>query len=457
MANNLFSEFDPTNKSAWEKQVEKEIKKPVNELNRHALNLNKKLDPYYSFEEFDPENIAELSACQRTTPGWLNMPETIVNDVTEANKKIQESLSGGAQAVVVDFQNKITTDGVSRLFHNIRLTDTPVFLKTRQNPLHVFELISKGSGYIMKGGIANDPLAQWMRSGQSFNHSLKDISSLCKATESMKDFYPVMVDGHVFHNAGATPQQELAFILANLAFYLDKLTDADIAPGLAFKSVFFSVSVGTDYLPEIAKLRALRLLHQRMANAYKVNNTKVFIHASTSSLYNSATLPHTNMLRATSSAMSAVIGGCDALTVRPYDELISQPNDFSERIARNVSSIIAHESYINQVADPAAGSYYIEKLSQELAESAWELFLEIENNGGIIDCFENGYIQDGIEKSWQEKLAAMNNGRVMVGVNKYLNEFSEISDFTSATDNSETEVRLLQNRNLAESWRTLHH
>ena len=455
MANNLFSEFDPTSKSAWKKQVEQEIKKPVAELFKGKNNQYNIPDPYYSFEEFDPENFSELDECQKTFPGWLNTPEIQVSDPVATNEKMHEVLSKGAHALVLDLQNNIKTNDVSRLFHNIRLTDTTVFFKTQQDPLEIFGLISNGSGYTIKGGIANDPVAQWMKTGQLFDHTLKDISSLCKATESMKHFYPIMVEGHVFHNAGATLQQELAFMLATMVFYLDKLTDADTTPSLAFKSIFFSVSVGTGYLPEISKLRALRLLNNRIADAYSIDTTKAFIHASTSSFYNSDTLPHTNMLRATSSAMSAVIGGCDALTVRAFDELISQPNDFSDRIARNVSSVLAHESYINQVADPAAGSYYIEKLSQELAESAWKLFLEVENRGGIIACFENDFIQDRIGTSWKEKVEAMNNGHVMVGVNKYSNKSAEISDLVKTNDYTGT--RLLQTRNLAKFWHILHH
>ncbi|MCE7041571.1 methylmalonyl-CoA mutase family protein [Dyadobacter sp. CY312] len=456
MAINLFSEFGPTNKSAWQQQVEQEIKRPVAELNRTTNTSPNELDPYYSHEEFNPENFFELNSCQKKDPGWLNMPEVVVNDPMLANDEIQKSLSGGAQAMLLHLQNNLTINDVSRLLHKVRLTDVPVFFKTPQNPSHLFELISKGSGYAMKGGIADDPVANWMNKGTSFDHSLKEKLSVCKATETMADFYPLMVESHVFHNAGATQQQELAFLVASFVSYLDKLTDNGISPSLALKSVFFSVSVGTDYMTEISKMRALRLLHKRITDAYGVNAAKPFIHASSSSFYYADTLPHTNMLRATSSAMSAVIGGCDALTVTPYDNLLRERTDFSARIARNVSSIIAHESYINQVSDPAAGSYFIEKKSNELAESAWQLFLDVERRGGIIASFENGFIQDEIDKSWHQKLEAMRNGSVMVGVNKYSNESPEIIALTKSEDHNETGIRVLPNRNLAKTWHLLH-
>jgi methylmalonyl-CoA mutase len=452
MIKKLFSEFNPSNKTTWKEQVEKETKKPVAELNRDVIENTESLDPYYSFEEFDPSSVSELVRAQRKTPGWLNTPDIHINNTKVGNQKLQTAISGGAQALILHLLNNIETDDVSWLLHNIKLTETPVFFKTQQDPLQVFDLVSRDSGYSIKGGIAYDPLAQTMCTSNSPDINYKNLANLCIKSQTMTDFYPLMVEGHAFHNAGATPEQELAFMMGSMALYLDKLTDLDVPAPVALQSIFFSVSIGTNYLAEIAKLRALRMLHRRMVTAYGTNTPSAFIHASTSSLYISDTLPHTNMIRATSAAMSAVIGGCDALTVKPYDVSLNEDNYFSERIARNVSSIVAQESYINRVADPAAGSYYIEKLSQKIADSAWALFLEIEKKGGITVCFDNGFIMDQLETSWKYKSHGLLNGGVMVGVNKYLDSNQKQYHRNPKPDTTETEHRYLKDRNLAKFW-----
>lgn len=167
--------------------------------------------------------------------------------------------------------------------------------------------------------------------------------------------------------------------------YLDLLTDKGISPLTAFNRALFTISIGTNFLSEIAKLRAFRSLLRKISNAYQLpaELCTPFIQAQTSTFNDSASEPYTNMIRSASEAMSAVMGGCNALTVRPYDESANKQSDFSARIARNVSSILAHESALAYVADPAAGSYMLEKMSLDMAARAWELFLEMEESGGF--------------------------------------------------------------------------
>ena len=152
--------------------------------------------------------------------------------------------------------------------------------------------------------------------------------------------------------------------------------------------------------------------------------------------------------------MSAVIGGCDALTVLPYDHLLSEAKSFSERIAGNISSLLAYESYLDRVADPAAGAYLIETLSLKLADAAWDLFLQTEEKGGLVACFESGFIQDDIEKSWLKKTDSLNKERVMIGVNKFGTNEKTVPVYAQTSPNDDRQIiRTLPVRNLSESWK----
>ncbi|MCY7359182.1 MAG: methylmalonyl-CoA mutase family protein, partial [Rudanella sp.] len=171
------------------------------------------------------------------------------------------------------------------------------------------------------------------------------------------------------------------------------------------------------YFVEFAKLRALRVLGGGVMGVWMKDTTSAFIQAQTSTFYESTATIYTNLLRATTEAMAAVIGGCDVLTVRPYDALLGNSGEFSHRIARNVSLLLANESYLDKVADPSAGSYYIETLTHQLVESAWALFLQVEERGGLAKAAN--FVQSEIEQSYQAKVEAVRGGKVLVGVTKF--------------------------------------
>lgn len=447
MAENLFSEFHSSHRSDWDKQVAQEIKQPLSELRNCNPLYPHACPPYFSYEEYDPAYFTELQNSQRKDTGWLNMPAILVKDPAGTTKKINEKLATGAQAILLKTES-IPVEQITGILAHINTKGIPVFISS-QDPELLFKAFQSGSLHL-KGGIANDPLANWMRSGNAFSQNLSALIQICQLTGNTPDFYPIIIDGHVYHEAGVTPEQELAMVMAAFVFYLDKLTDSGLSALVISNNIFFSLSIGTDYLSEIAKLRALRLLRNRILQAYGCKNSEItdaFIHTETSGLYQAATMEHTNIIRATTEAMSAVIGGCNALTIRAFDH----GNDFSERIAMNISSIIAHESGMTQVADPSSGSYFLDNRSQMMAEMAWNLFLEIENQGGIMDSFSNGFIQNLAKVSWDAKVKALREGYVMVGVNKY--NTSAKNNLAIATDEKVADG-LLTSQNLPSSWYT---
>ncbi|MDQ6478029.1 methylmalonyl-CoA mutase family protein [Dyadobacter sp. LHD-138] len=457
MPASLFSEFGFSDKTTWKEQAKKELGKSENKINSWKIAPNLHVEAYYTAAEMKSGQFADLQNSQKKIPGWHNTPLINFDKPWPTNARIRSLLEEGADAILLNLpEPELIKSELAKTLHAVRLSDARIFFQTKINPEKLFDEISKGAGYYLKGGIANDPLANWMRSGTEYKHAIDDVCAVLHKTKTMREFRPLMIESHMYHNAGADPVQELAFLLAGTVHYVDKLTDAGISTLHALNRFFYSVSVGTDYLTEIAKLRALRFLHQKICRAYQLPDElgHPFIHAQTSSFYNTRQVAETNMIRATSEAMSAVIGGCDALTVLPYDHLLIETKGFSDRIAGNISSLLSSESYFDRVADPAAGSYLIEHLSLKLADAAWDLFLQTEEKGGLVACFETGFIQDEIEKSWLEKAASLHAARVMVGVNKFaFHETMPVPSQVSPAGDQEQRTKTLPVRNLSESWK----
>ena len=420
----FFAGFPLTDKSAWRRRLEKELKGRSYEDVQHQVAQSVTMEPYYVAEDLAGyPGYPEIQRVQKQTPGWLTVPRVTFDIPTGTNHSIRRQLERGADAVWIDCGNaSLAHLDLVKTLHTVRLTDTPVFLDTAESAPEIIKELTQGSSYYLKGGIVHDPLAVWMRTGKDHRAAFDAIAEGLALTKTMREFRSYKVESHVFHEAGADATQELAYTIAAFVASMDELTERGISPLLAANRFVFSISVGTDYLTEIAKLRALRDLYQKITRAYGLPDElcQAFIQAQSSRLYQSAHSPHTNIVRHTSEAMSAVMGGCDALSTLPYDaEFAESESEFSERVARNISLVLKNESYLNKVADPAAGAYYIEMLTLKLAEAAWDSFLAIEQEGGLPEAFKESFIQNSLEHSWNAKIAAYQNGKVMVGVNKY--------------------------------------
>jgi len=454
----FFAEFPKTDKPTWRRRLEKELKGRSYEEVRHQAAGSVTMEPYYVADDLaEHPRCRKIQQAQRQKPGWLTVPVVTFDTPTTINQNIRRQLERGADGVWVDCANvSLAHLDLVKTLHTVRLTDTPVFLDTPESAPDIIEELTQGSGYYLKGGLVHDPLAAWMRTGQDYRPAFDAIAEGMTLTKTMREFRSYKVESHVFHEAGADAVHELAYTLAAFVTYIDELTERKISPLLAANRFVFSISIGTDYLAEIAKLRTLRFLYQKITRAYNLPDElcQPFIQAQSSRLYQSAHSPHTNIVRHASEAMSAVMGGCDALSTLPYDaEFAEAESEFSERVARNVSLVLKNESYLDKVADPAAGAYYIEMLTLKLTEAAWDLFLEIEKEGGLPPAFKASIIQNSLEHSWNGKIAAYRNGEIMVGVNKY----REKQDQTSINGHAELEAvspnweyALLKKRSLEE-------
>ena len=212
------------------------------------------------------------------------------------------------------------------------------------------------------------------------------------------------VGAHLWHECGATAVQELAFALATGAEYWRWLLNREIAPGQIGARTQLCLAAGVDFFMTVSKLRAARVLWTKMTAAFghEAAGPPVFLVARTAARDKTLYDAYVNLLRLTTEALSAVIGGADAIDIRPFDEIAGTPTEFGARLSRNLHEILAGEFGLDRCADPAGGSWYVEVLTAQLARHAWTLFQEIEKRGGMAEAVLAGYPQSLVARSAED-------------------------------------------------------
>lgn len=248
------------------------------------------------------------------------------------------------------------------------------------------------------------------------NEQVSGAASLITKTKSMPGVRVLLADGVHYHNSGATEAQELGVMLATLAAYLRALEANGISPQEALPKIAVSLAVDTDQFLGLAKIRAARRLLWRVAEACGAGEAARTLHvtAVTSWRMLAKRDPWTNILRTTIATAGAALGGADAILVLPFTYVLGQTDSFARRVARNIQIVLQEESNLGRVVDPAGGSWYIERLTDELAHKAWTVFQDIEAKGGIVAVLTSGYLQDAIETSASARAKAVATGRIEV-------------------------------------------
>ena len=298
----------------------------------------------------------------------------------------------------------------------------------------------------LSGTIQNDILKEFMvRNTYIYppTPSMRIVADIIEYTaQHMPKFNSISISGYHMQEAGATAVQELAFTLADGLDYvraaLSKgLKIDDFAPRLSF---FFCI--GMNFFMEVAKLRAARLLWARLVAPFAPENPASLAlrtHCQTSGVSLTEQDPYNNVIRTTIEALAAVLGGTQSLHTNSFDEAMALPTPSSAKIARNTQLMLAEETGISHVVDPLGGSYYVESLTQAVAEAAWALIQEVEALGGMTKAVESGMPKLRIEESAARRQARIDRGEeVIVGVNKYK---SETSDKVDILDIDNTKVR----------------
>lgn len=280
----------------------------------------------------------------------------------------------------------------------------------------------------LRGAIFTDPFSEWLGRGSlpgGLEAAYDNMAALTEwAGRVRSPLRTVGVGANYWADAGGSAVHELGFGLATGVEYLRELAARKITPGRAAPRFLFTFSSGSNFFMEVAKFRAARLLWARAAAAAGAGPaaTRLVCHARTS-LWNKTVLdPHVNLLRATTEAFAAVVGGCASLHVAPFDECVRVPDDFSRRLARNIQLILAEECQLGRVVDPAGGSHYVEALTRQLAEKAWALFQQVEQRGGMAAAIREGFPQGEVDKLAGERIAAVSSRRDgIIGTNLHPN------------------------------------
>lgn len=439
MVDKLFSEFPPILTSEWEEIIVKDLK---------GADYQKKLvwkthegfsvRPYYR-----AENLKDLTyrlVTDKKENNW-NIHEGISclnGDFSKANKEAKRLLTKGIESLgfYIDDSKPMTKEEFATLLDGIALDKVPVcFCGCRPRISEILKNFIKytESLEIKKNSIKAlfdfNPLLILTTQG-SFckDKAFKILAECVKEVSEYENIRVICVDAFTFNSCGSSSSQELAFALAQAAQYIREISKFGVSADQIVRKMTFSFSVGSTYFMEIAKFRAARILWKKMLQSFGAKECPMMIHATTSEWNQTVYDPYVNMLRATTESMSAAIAGVDTLEVVPFDFAYRVPTDFSNRIARNVQSILKEESHFGVVADPAAGSYYIENLTDLLADASWKLFQTVEEGGGYIARFEEGFIQNSIKEVSSSKDKALATRReTLLGTNQFPN-FNEKAD-----------------------------
>jgi methylmalonyl-CoA mutase len=409
MAENLFDAFEPVSSKQWKQQIQYELKgADYNDTLVWESLEGIKVRPFYHNDETEIKHVLK----ENNTPFSI-LQNIYVHDVALSNKRAIDTLNRGAESIRFTIENENVN--LDDLMQNLPLENTTYFFYL---PFLSIDLVNNINEFASKNNakcyIQLDPIGQLTKDGNWFENLEKDFEKLNAISNKTSVPFITILSG-IYQNAGANMVQQLAYTLAHINEYFNRIKNSN-------QPITIEVSVGTNYFFEIAKLRALRILFNALAKEY---NHTFDCHIIATPTKRNKTLYdyNVNMLRTTTECMSAILGGADTVANLTYDSLYHKNNEFGDRIARNQLLILKHESYFDKVSNPTDGAYYIETLTEQLAEKALFLFKEIEEKGGFITQLIEGKIQKKISESAAKEQELFDTGKeVLLGTNKYPNK-----------------------------------
>jgi len=452
----LLSEFPAISTQEWKDKIVTDLKgadferKLVWRTNE-GFNVN----PFYRREDLEGLSTPKVMPAEypyvrstRMDNEWLIRQDINVNDPKEANEKALDILNKG----ITSLGFKLRRDQVNKETLAILLKGImpeAIELNFSCCISVAAQLAGELAAYLTevgadvaqcKGSINFDPFKKQLVKGISNPQWVAMCAQLLDAICPLPKYRVLTVNALNINNAGAYIYQELGYALSWGAELIDKLTEAGYSIEELTSRIKFVFGVGSNYFMELAKFRAARWLWAEIIGAYgdqyKGDAAKIHMHAVTSTWNKTIYDAHVNLLRTQTEAMSATLGGVDSLTVQPFDVTYQESDNFSERIARNQQLLLKEESHFDKVIDPAAGSYYIEHLTNALAEQAWKLFLAVEEEGGFAAAVEAGSVQKAVNASNAKRHAAVAARKeIFLGTNQFPN-FTE----TAAQKVAEVEV-----------------
>lgn len=447
----LFENFPPVSKQQWIEKIIRDLK---------GQDYQKKLvyttpDGITVHPCYTREDKPSLRQPLFTHTHWEIMEHLVVEDPQITHKAILHALQNGATGISLEIQNELN---LSELLKDVELPYIQtIFHVQGQSAWFIQQLnqLIQQRGYDKKSlqiAVNLDYIHRVLQTGKWEQSEKEDANQWKQAQSLLGDLQSVYIQGSLYHEAGASPACELGALIAHIHTYLSLVAEDD--PQLQTLSrLCVEIAVGQDYFMEIAKLRALRKLYALLIEEWGIE-IPLHVHGVTAARNLTVLDSYNNLLRTSTAAMAAVCGGCNSLVVMPFDQPLKKPDAFSLRMARNIQLILRDESYMDKIADPAAGSYYIESLTMELAEKAWKNFQEIEKQGGLIAVVQQGSLQEEIVKTAKAAEKAFKEGKIiLVGTNKFPNpaEKPELMRKTTTHDFADKDLQPLIPVRLAES------
>ncbi|MFP5471440.1 MAG: methylmalonyl-CoA mutase family protein [Bacteroidia bacterium] len=405
-----FNEFTPSNLEEWKAIATKELKgKSYEDVLVKFTEDNIPVEALYNSEN-SPKNEISLSEFPYTRGvkndnSWKINEDIYFATPIEGNKKALKALAGGANSVT--FIGEIfSNNDAEQLLNNIMLDIIDAY----------YVLNNEGYAFVSEYFAKN-----YEKINLTGGFLMEEISSKNLYQSPLFSYYNI--NGYSFNNNGATTVQEIALCLAKANELSHQLNQNGLNIDEASALIKFSLGCSPNYFEEIAKIRTLRTLWSNVVDAYKPQHAcsrVAYIMNKTSSFYHAGLDINNNILRNTTQAMSAVLGGCNALTVSPHN--FDDNNDFALRVARNIQLILQEEAYFNKVSDPSGGAYFVEYLTEQLCEKSWALFQAIETKGGFSSFQKNGDLDKLLNESLSlKKHAVEQKEKTVLGVNKHPN------------------------------------
>ena len=411
MAKNLFEEFDGISSKQWKQQIQFELKgADYNDTLIWNSPEDIKVKPFYHVDEF---NSAYNS--NRENHSFKICQNIFVHDLDKSIARGNKSIERGAESIRFTIHNEKID--VTKLLEKLPLEKATIYFNLSFLSIDFVKKIDSIAKEKQASIFCNlDPIGQLAKEGNWFQTNEKDnFETINLLSNQISTSALLSINSSLCQNAGANMVQQIAYSLSHANEYFNRIKTIH-------QPIVFQLSVGGNYFFEIAKLRALRLLFNLVAKEY---NHHLDCHFLVSPTKRNKTLYdyNVNLLRTTTECMSAILGGADAITNLPYDSLYHKDNEFGDRIARNQLLVLKYESYFDKVTNPADGSYYIESLTQQLAEKSLTLFKEIEANGGFLKQLNEGIIKRKIQESADKEQELFDSGKeILLGTNKYPNK-----------------------------------
>ena len=442
----LFDQFPPVSTEEWRAKVEVDLK---------GADFNKKLvwrtnegfnvQPMYRAEDIKDLKTTDSLPGEypyvrgtKTNNDWYIRQEIEVCCPKAANEKATEILGKGVTSLGFKLKEDIDAEGLKTLLAGIDLAKVEVNFdccpnKALQLAKDLVEVVkAAGAADTFSGSIGFDPFRRLLKHGKDFPKDIKALAAeIVKAVADVKNLRVLAVNTDKLCNAGAYIYQELGYALSWGNEWLSQLTDAGIDATEAAKRIKFNMGISTNYFMEIAKFRAARMLWAQIVKQYEPKcdcACKMNVHATTSEFNQTIFDAYVNLLRSQTESMSAALAGVDSITVTPFDKQYKNPDDFSERLARNQQLLLKEESHLDKIVDPAGGSYYVETLTMSIANEAWKLFLATEEQGGFYAALKAGEVQKAVNESSDKRHTDVARRKEsLLGTNQFPN-FNEVAN-----------------------------